>query len=161
MKDSVTSGLLLKKPIAGVKASGSGEPLMPSSKVYAHDGEDLVIKKKTAPAASKTEEKGGLSMGPMVSSGWKSKDYSVPIEESVSLVGKSTGMLEATSGGFVPQTAAVGQLKLEAPPPYSSERQPGARVWLTQMERYMKLMRYGPTDWLDVVAMQVEGVASS
>ena len=25
----------------------------------------------------------------------------------------------------------------------------------------MKLMRYVPTDWLDVVAMRVEGVASS
>ena len=25
----------------------------------------------------------------------------------------------------------------------------------------MKLMRYTPTDWLDVVAMQVEGAASS
>ena len=25
----------------------------------------------------------------------------------------------------------------------------------------MKLMRYAPTDWLDVVAMRVEGVASS
>ena len=29
------------------------------------------------------------------------------------------------------------------------------------MKRYMKLMRYAPTDWLDVVAMRVEGIASS
>ena len=29
------------------------------------------------------------------------------------------------------------------------------------MERYMKFMRYDPTDWLDVVAMRVEGAASS
>ena len=100
----------------GAEASGSGEQLMPSLKVYAHGGEDIVIEKKMAPVASKTEEKGELSMGPMVSSGWKSKDYSVPVEESVSLVGKSTGMPEATSGGFVPQTAGVGQMKLEAPP---------------------------------------------
>ena len=89
---------------------------MPSLKVNAHDGEDIVIEKKMALAASKTEEKRELSMGPMVSSGWKSKDYSVPVEESVLLVGKSTGMPEATSGGFVPQTAGVGQMKLEAPP---------------------------------------------
>ena len=34
---------------------------MPPSKVYAHDGEDIVIEKKTSPAASKTEEKGGWS----------------------------------------------------------------------------------------------------
>ena len=29
------------------------------------------------------------------------------------------------------------------------------------MERYMKLMCYAPTDWLDVLAMRVEGAASS
>ena len=52
-------------------------------------------------------------------------------------------------------------MKLEAPPQYSGKRQPGARVWLTQMERYMRLMRYAPTDCLDVVAMRVEGAASS
>ena len=85
-------------------------------KVNGHDGEDIVIEKKTAPAASKTEEKGGLSMGPMISSEWKSKDYSVPVEESVLLVGKSMGIPEATSGGFIPQTPWVGQMKLEGPP---------------------------------------------
>ena len=52
-------------------------------------------------------------------------------------------------------------MKLEAPPQYSGKRQPGAQVWLTQMEQYMRLMRYTPTDWLDVVAMRVEGAASS
>ena len=122
----MTPGLPLKLPKATVEASGSGEPLMPSSKVYAHDGEDIVIEKKMAPAASKTEEKGELSMGPMVSLGWKSKDYLVPVEESVSLVDKSTGMPEATSGVLAPQTTGVGQMKLEAPPRYSGKRQPGA-----------------------------------
>ena len=88
---------------------------MPSSKVYAHDGEDIVIEKKMAPAASKAEEKGELSMGPMISSTWTSKDYSVSVEEFVSLVGKSTGMPGTTLGGFAPQTAGIGQMKLEAP----------------------------------------------
>ena len=161
MKDSVTSGVPLKQSNVGAEASGSSEPWMPSLKVNTHDGEDIVIEKKTAPAANKTEEKGELSMGPMISSAWTSKDYSVPAEESVLLVGKSTGMLGTTSGDFVPQTARVGQMKLEPPPQYSGKRQPGARVWLTQMKRYMKLMRYAPTNWLDVVAMRVEGVASS
>ena len=87
----------------GGEANGSGEPLMLSLKVNAHDGEDIVIEKKMAPAASKTEEKGGLSMGPMISSGWKPKDYSAPVEESVSLVGKSTGMPEAISGVSYPR----------------------------------------------------------
>ena len=116
MKDSVTSGLPRKPPMPGAEASGFGEPLMPSSKIYTHDGEDIVTEKKTAPMASKTEEKGELSMGPMISSAWMSKDYSVPVEESVSLVGKSMGMAGTTSGGFAPQTAGVGQMKLEAPP---------------------------------------------
>ena len=87
----------------GAEASAFGEPVMPSLKVNAHDGEDIVIEKKTALAAIKTEEKGELSMGPIISSGWKSKDYSVPVEESVFLVGKSTGMPEVTSRGFVPR----------------------------------------------------------
>ena len=80
-------------------------------------------------------ENGELSMGLMVTSGNKSKDYSASVEESVSLVGKSTGMPATTSGGFALHTAGVGQMKLEAPPRYSGKRQPGARVWLTQMER--------------------------
>ena len=58
-------------------------------------------------------------------------------------------------------TVSVGQMKLDAPPRYSGKRYPGARVWLAQMERYMRLMRYDPADWLDVVAMRVDGSASS
>ena len=109
MKDSVTSRLPLKQPKVGAKASGSGEPLMPSLKVNAHDGENIVIEKKMAPAASKTEEKGELSMGPMASLGWKSKDYLVLVEESVSLVGKSTRMLEATSGVLYPRLLGLAK----------------------------------------------------
>ena len=48
---------------------------MEESKVYAREGEDIVIEKKTAPVANKTEEKGGMSMGPMATSGWKSMEY--------------------------------------------------------------------------------------
>ena len=107
------------------------------------------------------EEKGELSMGPMVTSGEKSKDYSALAKESVSLVGKSTGMPATTSGSFAPQATGLGQLKLEAPLQYSGKRQPRARVWLTQMERYMRLMHYVPTIWVDVVAIRVEGIASS
>ena len=92
----------MKWPNAGVQANGSGEQPMLSLKVDTHGGEDIVIEKKTALAASKTEEKGELPMGPMVAPGWNSKDYSALVEESVSLVGKSTKMLEATSGGFLP-----------------------------------------------------------
>ena len=70
---------------------------------------------KTALVPTK-EEKEELLMGLMVTSGWKSKEYSIPAEQSVSLVGKTTEMPETASGGFAPQTAGVGQMKLEAPP---------------------------------------------
>ena len=64
-------------------------------------------------------------------------------------------------GGFTPHTAGVGQMKLETPPRYSGKKQPSVRTWLSQMERYMRLMKYAPTDWLDVVAMRVDGAANS
>ena len=100
-------------------------------------------------------------MDPTVESTWKLEDYLAPDEESISLVGESTGMPSTTLRGFIPQATGVGQMKLEAPPQYSSKRQPRVRVWLTQMECYMKLMCYASTDWLDVVAMRVEGAVSS
>lgn len=52
-------------------------------------------------------------------------------------------------------------MKLEATPRYSRKKQPSVRVWLTQMEYYMRLMNYAPTDWLDIVTMHVDGAASS
>ena len=58
-------------------------------------------------------------------------------------------------------SVGVGQMKLDAPPRYGGGRRPGVRVWLSHMERYMRLMKYPPEDWLDVVAMRVEGAASS
>ena len=164
VKDSVTSGLFAHGSMEGREAGrSSGHPTAPQftfggSFVAGHGIiEDLG---KTALVPEK-EEKGELSLGPMVTSRWKSKDYSAPAEESVSLVEKSTVLPETTSGGFAPRTVGVGQMKLEVPPQYSGKRQPRARVWLTQMERYMRLMRYTPPDWLDVVAMRVEGAASS
>ena len=120
MKDSMTSGLPSKWPSVGGEANGSsGQPMlsvMDKSKVYAQEGEDIVIEKKMALVANKIEEREGLPMGPMVMSGWKSTDYLAPVEETILLVGKSTGMLEATAGDFVPQTIGVGQMKLAAPP---------------------------------------------
>ena len=62
---------------------------------------------------------------------------------------------------LTPLAIGVGQMKLDAPPWYAGQRQPGVHVWLTQMQRYMRLMRYPPSDWLDVVVMRVEGAAST
>ena len=51
-------------------------------------------------------------------------------------------------------------MKIEAPPSYSGKRQLGVHVWLIQMERYMMPMKYSPSDWLDIVAIGVEGAAN-
>ena len=138
VKDSVTSGLLAHGSMEGREAGGSsGHPTAPQftfggSFVAGHGITDEMRKTALMP---KKEEKGELSLGPMMTSGWKSKDNSAPAEESVSLVGKIYGIAgDHLKGFYAPHTAGVGQMKLEAPPQYSGKRQPGARVWLTQME---------------------------
>ena len=90
-----------------------------------------------------------------------------PATRMVSHMGTEDTHPEAagTSGGGGTGGAAisvgVGQMKLDAPPRYGGGRRPGVRVWLSHMERYMRLMKFPPTDWLDIVAMWVEGAASS
>ena len=63
----MTFGLLSKRPSVGREASGfGGQPMlsvMDESKVYAQEGEDIVIEKKMVPMANKTEEKGGDADG--------------------------------------------------------------------------------------------------
>ena len=119
----------------------------------------LMQSRKLAPMANQIEQKGKLTMDLVVESLWRSKEYSTPAEEIASLVGTSVDM--PTSRGFVPQIVGVGQMKLEAPPQYLGKRHPRVRVWLTQVERYMSLMHYAPTNWLHVIAMRVEGAMSS
>ena len=130
VKDSVTSGLPARGHGGGMEAGQLAVPEFKFGGSFMAGDVSTDDLGKTALMPQKGE-KGELSMGPMVTSGEKSKDYSAPAEESVSLVGKSTGMPATTSGGFAPHTAGVGQMKLEAPPRYSAKRQPGARVWLT------------------------------
>ena len=118
VKDSVTSRNLAHGSMEGREAGkSSGHPAAPQftfggSFVAGHGGTDDMEKTALVP---EKEEKGELSLGPMVMSGWKSKDYSALAEESVSLVGTSTVFPETISGGFAPHTAGVGQMKLEAP----------------------------------------------
>ena len=105
MKDSVTSGPPAHGHGEGVEASGStGRQAVPKSKFggsfVAGDGSTENVG-KTALLPPK-EEKGELSLGLMVTSGWKLKDYSASVEESVLMVGKSMGMPETTLGGFAP-----------------------------------------------------------
>ena len=103
VKDSVTFGLFAHGSMEGMEVGGSsGQPVAPQFKfggsfVAAHGGTDDMGKTALMP---QKEEKGELSLGPMVASGWKSKDYSAPAEESVSLVGKSTVLPEDHLRGF-------------------------------------------------------------
>ena len=71
VKDSVRFGLPSHEHNVGAEASGSGSvpawSLIGKFGIYEQKvGEDIIIEKKRALAASKTEEKGGLSMDPMV-----------------------------------------------------------------------------------------------
>ena len=81
--------------------------------------------------------------------------------EDVSLVHKPVDMATTSARGSVPLIASSGQVKIEAPPRYFGKRQLDVRIWLTQMERCMRLMKYSPSGWLDIMARRVEGAASS
>ena len=106
VKDSATSGLLAHGQREGMEAGGSsGHPAAPPFKfdgsfVAGHGSTENMQKTGFMP---QKEEKGELSLGLMVMSGWKSKDYSAPVEESVSLVGKSTVLPETPQGVSYPR----------------------------------------------------------
>ena len=117
--------------------------------------EDLFARKATAVEKEKF-------LDPMVGSLALYVNFMASVNgEDVSLVDKPANMATTSTGGSAPLTASGGQVKIEAPPRYSGKRQPSVCIWLTQMERYMRLMKYSPSDWLDIVAMRVEGAASS
>ena len=75
VKDSVTSGLFAHGLMEGREAGGSsGHPAAPQftfggSFVAGHGGNEDMAKTALVP---EKEEKGELSLGPMVTSGWKS-----------------------------------------------------------------------------------------
>ena len=57
---------------------------------------------------------------------------------------KTGGTRPTVSGtiGGVGGSVGVGQMKLDAPPRYGGGRRPSVRVWLSQMECYMRLIKY-------------------
>ena len=81
--------------------------------------------------------------------------------EDVPLVDKLADVATTSAGGSAPFTVVGGQVKIKAPPRYSRKRQLSVHIWLTQMEQYMRLMKYSPSDLLDIVAIRVEGAANS
>ena len=50
-------------------------------------------------------------MDSMVDFSLRTKEYSIPVEATISLVGKSLEMPRTTLGGFTPWTPGVGQMK--------------------------------------------------
>ena len=67
-------------------------------------------------------------MNSIFEASWQPTEYSAPVEETISLVGKCEEMLGTTLRDFAPQIVGVGQMKLEAPLQYSGKRHPVARV---------------------------------
>ena len=111
VKDSVTSKLPAQGHKEGMEASGlSRRPTTPEFKFaesfMAGDGGGEEVE-KTAFVPHKEERKGKLSQDPRVETSWKLTDFLGPAKELISLVGKSTGMPNNTSGCFVPQIAGL------------------------------------------------------
>ena len=112
VKDSVTFGLLTHGPIEGMEAGGLGGqlaiPKFKFAKGYASEdvGAEKVGKTAFMPFIV---EKGKLLMGRMVESGWESKDYLALARGTISLVGKSTGMLGAASRVSYPRLLGLAK----------------------------------------------------
>ena len=114
--------------------------------------EDLFVGK--ADAATK-----GKFLDPMVESPPPYMDFMASVSgEDIPLVDKPADVATASARGSAPLAAIGEYVRIEAPPRYSGKRQPNVYVWLTQMERYMRLIKYSPSDWLDIVAMRVNAV---
>ena len=172
VKDSVTSGVakknltegstggLNRQPVGGMEEL-TPEKAWPLGQPQAMDKWGFEFEKPETSARPKGEKGGDFILDSMTSKLSAPVDYSATTSDTVSLVGKGPVMSGPSPGGFTPQAAGVGQMKLEAPPRYSGKKQPSVRTWLSQMEQDMRLMKYAPTDWLDVVAMRVDGAASS
>ena len=67
----------------------------------ANEDEPVLVTKRN-------KQKGKFHMDPMTRTSWPHKEYSVFVEEDISLLGTLIGMLETTSRGFETQTFGVG-----------------------------------------------------
>ena len=111
VKDSVTLGRPVHGFIVGMGAGGSRHPVTAKFKFAKDEAATNVDTDEIGKTAfvSINPEKGKMSMGQMVELGWKSMGYSAPAGETISLVGKSTGMLDATSGGLHPRMLGLAK----------------------------------------------------
>ena len=83
------------------------------------------------------------------------------ISYTADLPHQSAATTGATAGTSTGTPLGIGQLKLEGLARYSGGCKPSVRAWLVEVERWMRLMRYPPTDWVDIVATRLDGAAST
>ena len=74
-------------------------------------------------AGTKEEKEGDVFiLDPVVTKVPAPLDYSVSVNDTVSLVGKRPVMTRLSPRASMPYVAGVGQMKLEAPPRYSRKK---------------------------------------
>ena len=51
--------------------------------------------------------------------------------------------------------------KLDPPPRFNGSKQLGVQAWLQSVERWLRLQHFWAEEWVDIVAMRLEGAALS
>ena len=115
------------------------------------------------PCLSPISEKSAQSSPPSVSEmkGKMRTDAPPTVSYTADLPHPLVATMGTTAGRSADAPLGIGQLKLEGPARYSGGRKPIVRAWLVEVERWMRLMRYPPADWVDIVATRLDGVAAT
>ena len=115
------------------------------------------------PCLSPISEKSAQSSPPSVSDQKDKMRTDAPpyVSYTADLPHPSAATMGTTAGTSAGAPLGIGQLKLEGPARYSGGRKPSVRAWLVEVERWMRLMRYPPADWVDIVATRLDGAAST
>ena len=151
-------------------SQSTGPPLMQVFPSTSHSGSAAVADSVSSPefnlpppCLSPISEKSALSSPPPVSDvkGKVSTEAPPHIEYTADLPHPSAATMGTIAGTSTGAPLGIGQLKLEGPVRYSGGRKPSLRAWLVEVERWMRLMHYPPADWVDIVATQLDGAAST
>ena len=115
------------------------------------------------PCLSPISEKSARSSPPSVSEKKDKMRTDAPptVSYTADLPHPSAATMGTTAGTSAGAPLGIGQLKLEGPARYSGGQKPSVRAWLVEVERWMRLMRYPPADWVDIVATRLDGAAST
>ena len=115
------------------------------------------------PCLSPINEKSAQSSPPSVSDAKGKVRTEAPptVSYTADLPHPSAATMGTTARTSAGTPLGIGQLKLEGPARYSGGRKSSVRAWLVEVERWMRLMRYPPADWVDIVAARLDGAAST